>query len=62
MRIAAPWPSRSALTTTSVPGATDDDKQLLENLLALMEVEASRHANLEVVERLQLDLRSTNWC
>jgi TolB-like protein len=45
-----------ALTTTRTPGATDEGKQLLENLLALMEVEASRHAHLEVVERLQLDL------
>jgi TolB-like protein len=45
-----------ALTTTIDAGATDDERQLVENLLALMEVEAGRHAELEIVERQQLDL------
>jgi TolB-like protein/tetratricopeptide (TPR) repeat protein len=45
-----------ALTTTVSAGATEDDKQLIGNLLDLLQVEADGHPELDVVERQQLDL------
>lgn len=45
-----------ALTTTVHAKATPDEKQLVSNLLALLEVEASQYDSLQVVERQQLDL------
>jgi len=45
-----------ALTTTVHAQATPAEKKLVANLLALLEVETSRHASLQVVERQQLDL------
>lgn len=44
------------LTTTFHDKASPSEKQLTANLLALLEVEASQHDALQVVERQQLDL------
>ncbi len=45
-----------ALTTTVSAKAVAEEIQLAANLLALLEVEASQHSSLQVVERQQLDL------